>query len=109
MTNLQNQIKSLGEEEENIIVSNLSAWVNGTVLVEGIIEPTVSFPATHPPSFGGCPLWNYPLSSNGTAIGLSWQGSSYNGTNVTVVGVATNGLWRGSTVYFIETKNIQLL
>jgi hypothetical protein len=79
----------LSSIDEDMIMSDPSAWVGRTVVVEGSISPYL------PPGWWW-PPWNYELSSNGTTIGVSWQGGDYNiynGINVTVLGVITAGQW----------------
>jgi hypothetical protein len=99
---------------EDMIMSDPSAWVNSTVLVEGIIDPLVMSTGN---SF---PPWDYALSFNGYTIGVSWQGTFYNGEYVKVLDVVTAGHWEewlwgngtfvsGSLVYFIEAESIELL
>jgi len=118
VTNLQNQINSIlngSSSIGDIIISDPSAWVNNTVLVGGIIQLV-------PKSTGfSWPPWDYYLSSNGSYIGVSWQGTVYNEENVTVLGVVTGGHWTtfnlvngtsvlsGPVVYFIEAESIGLL
>ena len=116
VADLQGQLNGiLGESTSvlNIIVSDPSAWVNRTVVVEGTIGSFLT------PGFWW-PPWNYELSSNGTTIGVSWQGTSYNGENVTVLGVVTGGQWSealangtvalyGPVVYFIKAERIDVL
>jgi uncharacterized protein YoxC len=116
VTNLKGQLNNILNESAsllNIITNDPSAWVNRAVVIEGTISPFL------PPGFFW-PPWNYELSSNGTTIGVSWQGTSYNGRNVTVLGVVTGGRWSemfangtvalyGPLVYFIEAQGIDVL
>jgi hypothetical protein len=103
-----------GSFVEDMIMSDPSAWVNSTVLVEGIIDPLVMTTGN------SVPPWDYALSSNGYTIGVYWQGTFYNGEYVTVLGVVTaghleewpwiNGTFAsGPLVYFIEAESIELL
>jgi len=124
LTNLQGELKIvLGNSSslEDIIMSNPSAWANSTVSVEGVIDPVL-----RPLEPYDVPPWDYALSFDGHTIGVSWQGSFYNGENVTVQGVVTGGhctwlliSWANGTgvgrteygplVYFIEAKSIEPL
>jgi hypothetical protein len=104
---------SASSVEEMLIMSDPSDWVNSTVLLEGIIDPLVMSTGN------SVPPWDYALSSNGYTIGVSWQGTFYNGEYVTVLGVVTAGHWEenemngtvasGPLVYFIEAESIELL
>jgi hypothetical protein len=116
VTNLEGQLNDVLNESSSfgdIIMSDPSAWVNRTVVVEGNISSFL------PPGFWW-PPWNYELGSNGTTIGVSWQGEFYNGKNVLVLGVVTGGRWNevlangtvityGPIVYFIQAERIDLL
>jgi hypothetical protein len=135
ITNLQSQITSdnaminASSSIGNTVISDPSAWVNRTVMVEGNISFYFSYFTSFP--------WNYQLSSNGATIGVSWQGNSdfLNGANwtqlpatsgvrvlvlaavhVLVLGVVTEGqvnyLLNGThtlDVYFIEAETIEPL
>jgi uncharacterized coiled-coil protein SlyX len=106
LTNLQEQLKTVLDNSsymEDIIMTDPSAWVNSTVSVEGTINPIAA------PLAFSWPPWDYWLSSNGYGIGVSWQGSFYNGENVTVLGVVTRGNWNQAIVYFINAESIELL
>jgi cell division protein FtsL len=115
VTNLQGQLDSILSESTfllNIVTSDPSAWVNRTVVVEGVISRFL------PPGFWW-PPWNYELNSSGTTIGVSWNGIFLNGENVTVLGVVTGGrcnemLANGTftsygPVYFIEAERINVV
>lgn len=116
VTNLRRELNGILNRSISpldIVTSDPSTWVNRTVVVEGIISPFL------PPGWWW-PPWNYELNSSGTTIGVSWQGSFYNGENVTVRGVVTEGRWNvlfangtvtlyGPVVYFIEAESIEPL
>jgi hypothetical protein len=98
-----------------IITGDPSAWVNRTAQVEGNISSFL-------PAGFWWPPYNYELSSNGTMIGVSWQGeySLYNGKNVMVLGIVTEGRWNemlangtvttyGPVIYFIEAERVDIL
>jgi len=115
-TMLQGELNSILNGSKSlldIITSDPSAWVNKTVEVEGNISLYL-VPGTF------WPPWDYELSSNGTSIGVSFGASNFfNGKNVTVRGVVTEGRWYGifengtapfgAVVYFIEAESIELL
>jgi DNA-binding transcriptional ArsR family regulator/outer membrane murein-binding lipoprotein Lpp len=121
VTDLQEKLDSFKNATSSVgddFISDPSAWVNKTVVVEGSIEPAYSYFAAWP--------WNYELSSSGTFIGISWQGNNdflFNGTNwvntgvnVLVAGVVTEGqvtyLMNGNhtyNAYFIEAESIDTL
>lgn len=108
ISSLKWQISELSSIASSIM-SNPPAWVNKTVVVEGNISYFVNWLGMY------VPPWNYQLNSNGTIIGISWQGNSYNG-DVIVWGVVKGGYWQywngtsyGSVVYFIEAETIDKL
>jgi hypothetical protein len=119
ITNLQRQVNGLLNGTASFvsvgeIASNLSEWVNRTVVVEGNISHAFLPPSIEPP-------WNYELRSNGATVEVLWLGD-YNliyGKNVTVLGVVVEGRWTtflngtakptGPVVYFIEAESIELL
>jgi len=89
---------------------NLSALVYETIVVEGkLTGPLVFIPE-------GMPPWGYELDSNGTVIGISWNGGDFfNWTSVRVYGVVTQGTLSGGlteppgTVYYVRAERIDLL
>jgi hypothetical protein len=135
VTSLQKQPNSIlngSTSPLGIIMSDPSAWVNKTVMVEGTIRFLLP-PSSYGPFLNlGKPVFPpvVGLSSLGTTIGIyfaaSYNGSSYvysgSGENVTVQGVVTE-LWTGETgsyangtsswlpsfAYFIEVESIWLL
>jgi cell division protein FtsL len=105
VTNLKNQLNSILNESSfigDIVMSDPSAWVNRTVMVEGNVSSFL------PPGFWRSP-YNYELGSNGTMIGVSWQGeySLYNEKNVMVLGIVTEGRWNATQIVTVtrETWN----
>jgi hypothetical protein len=114
ISSLTSQISELSSNVSNIM-SDPSAWVNKTVVVEGSIEYAYSYLQAPP--------WNYKLSSNGATIGVSWQGNNDflskwvdTGVNVLVLGVITEGQvtppingTHTYNVYFIEAETIDKL
>jgi len=96
----------------SIITNDPSAWVNSWVVVEGNMSLFENL------GFYDSP-WNYNLNSNGTFIGVSWQGNFYSG-DVIVSGTVTGGYWThyfgngtvmsyGPIAYFIEAETVELL
>lgn len=89
---------------------DLSVLVNETVVLEGrIYGPRVYI-------LEGMPPWGYELDSNGTVIGISWNGGDFfNRTSVRVYGVVTQGTLSGGltkppgTVYYVKAERIDLL
>jgi hypothetical protein len=107
ISSLTSQISELSSNVSNIM-SDPSAWVNKTVVVEGNISFFMNWLYSVP--------WNYQLSSNGATIGVSWQGNIEEGVNVLVLGVVTEGEVtipiNGTpthNVYFIEAERIDKL
>jgi hypothetical protein len=114
ISSLKSQISELSSNVSNIM-SDPSAWLNKTVVVEGSIEYAYSYLQAPP--------WNYKLNSNGATIGVSWQGNNdflLNGTgwitgvNVLVLGVITEGQvtppingTHTYNVYFIQAETIE--
>lgn len=98
-------------------MSDPSAWVNRTVIVEGMLAVVVYSPSPWMVSFP----FNYELTSNGTTIGVSWSiNPNYSNQNVLIVGIVTTG-WAtaynvngtlesvGPVIYFIEAEAIDIL
>lgn len=116
LVNLKNQVDNLTNwlnataTPVGKSVLDLSALVNETVVVEGeITGPLVFIPE-------GMPPWSYELDSNGTVIGISWNGGDFfNWTSVRVYGVVTQGTLSGGlteppgTVYYVKAERIDLL
>lgn len=102
IANLQNQLNSLMNGTETslgIIVSNPSAWVNKTVVVQGALGVQIHLPWQ-------ITLWNYVLvSSNGiNQIGVLWNGAVPNSSQVQIYGVVRQGL--EGLVFYIKAETV---
>ena len=99
----------------SIVMSEPSAWVNRSVVVEGNMSLFEDLGWYASP-------WNYNLYSNGTFIGVSWYGNLPRNYNLTVIvsGTVKGGYWthnfgngtftsHGPIAYFIEAETIEPL
>ena len=96
-------------------MSDPSAWVNRSVVVEGNMSLFMDL------GFYGSP-WNFNLYSNETVIGVSWYGNLPRNYNLTVIvsGTVREGFFThnfgngtvtswGPIAYFIEAETVELL
>jgi hypothetical protein len=96
----------------NEIVSNPSAWVNRTVVVEGNLSGPMFFMASEYSPY------EYELGSESAKIGISWSGDNWtkNSVAVTIYGVVREGMDINSLavnqtpittiVYYIEANKV---
>jgi len=115
VTNLQDRIEGflngsiIPTIPLEMIMSNASAWVNKTVVVEGNLS---GFVHAHIPEDMN---WDYTLSSDGWTIGVERVRGYYSSVPVRVQGVfrqetRAGGIWPfPSTYYFIEAERLDFL
>jgi hypothetical protein len=114
VTSLKNQLDSIlngSTTPLEIIIGNLPAWLNQTVVVEGNLTGPVGSIPEKPMA------WNYDLISRATYMGVSWNTSVwYVSVPVRVYGVVTektvhifNKMPPYGTLYYIEAEKVEPL
>jgi hypothetical protein len=110
LRSLNSQLSSLESQISSLRAQIADLQAHALVVVEGrIYGPRVYIPE-------GAPPWGYELDSNGTTIGISWDGCDFfNWTSVKVYGVVTQGTLGGGlteppgSVYYVKAVRIDLL